>query len=79
VDQGIDRLDHYGFTQVDHWLELELAEPAEPRLRRVAFGGTSPSGGPFAVLDLEGEPVVFEFPLEIYHVYQDVIESLKPL
>jgi hypothetical protein len=79
VDQGADRLDRYGFPQLDHWLEVELAEPAEPRRLRVAFGALSPSGGPFAVVELEGEPVVFEFPLEIYHGYQDVIESLRPL
>ncbi len=79
VDHGPDRLDQYGIPQLDHWLEVELAEPAEPRVRRVAFGAISLSGGPYAVVDLEGEPVVFEFPLEIYHVYQDVIESLKPL
>jgi hypothetical protein len=80
VDQGADRLDQYGIPQLDHWLqvELELAGSAEPRLLRVAFGAVSPSGGPFATLELEGESVVFEFPLEIYYVYRDVIESLRP-
>jgi hypothetical protein len=56
-----------------------LNEPAEPRRFRVAFGAVSPSGGPFAAIELDDEPVVFEFPLEIYHVYEDVIESLRPL
>ena len=81
VDQGADRLALYGIPQLDHWVEVELAEPAAPARLRVAFGAVSPSGGPFAALDLEmeGQPVVFEFPLEIYHVYQDVIESLRPL
>ena len=81
VDQGADRLELYGIPQLDHWIELELAEPVEPRQLRVAFGALSPSGGPFAAIDLEVEtqPVVFEFPLEIHHVYADVIESLRPL
>jgi hypothetical protein len=81
VDQGADRLALYGIPQLDHWVEVELAEPAAPARLRVAFGAVSPSGGPFAALDVEveGQPVVFEFPLEIYHVYQDVIESLRPL
>jgi hypothetical protein len=81
VDQGADRLALYGIPQLDHWVEVELAEPAAPGRLRVAFGAVSPSGGPFATLELEaeGQPVVFEFPLEIYHVYQDLIESLRPL
>jgi hypothetical protein len=79
VDQGTDRLDQYGIPQLDHWMEIEMRGSAEPRKLRVAFGATSPSGGPFAAIEFEGKPVIFEFPLEIYYVYEDVIESLKPL
>ena len=77
VDQGADRLEQYGIPQLEHWLELEL-NGTEPQRLRVAFGAVSLSGGPFATLELEGEPVIFEFPLEIYYVYRDVIESLRP-
>jgi hypothetical protein len=81
VDRGAERLELYGIPQLDHQMVIELAEPASPKTLRVAFGAVSPSGGPFAAMeiDVEGEPVVFEFPLEIYHVYRDVIESLRPL
>lgn len=79
VAQGEDRLEDYGIPQLDHWVELELRGAAEPRVLRVAFGAVSPSGGPFAAITFEGGPVVFEFPLEIYYVYKDVIESLRPL
>jgi hypothetical protein len=79
VAQGTARLDEYGIPQLDHWVEIELRGSGEPRKLRVAFGATSPSGGPFAAVEFEEGPVVFEFPLEIYYVYEDVIESLNPL
>jgi hypothetical protein len=76
VAQNPTDLEFYGFPQVNHWLEIQLNSDADGRVFRIAFGARSPSGGPFGLVDLEGGPTVFEFPFEIYHVYEDVIRSL---
>lgn len=76
VAQNPASLDFYGFPQVNHRLEIQLNAAGDGRRFQVAFGARSPSGGPFGLVDLEGGPTVFEFPFEIYHVYEDVIRSL---
>jgi hypothetical protein len=76
VAQNPADLELYGFPQLDHGLEIQLNASGNDRLFRVDFGARSPSGGPFGLIDLEGGPTVFEFPFEIYHVYEDVLRTL---
>jgi hypothetical protein len=80
VAQGGEALDRYGIPQVNHKLTVEFAGAKAVKPVTVAFGATSRTGGPFAVTTLEGGPVVFEFPIEIFHVYEEVVNrlSLKP-
>jgi hypothetical protein len=80
VAQGGQGLDRYGIPQVNHKLTVEFAGANAPKPVTVAFGATSRTGGPFAVTTLEGDPMVFEFPIEIFHVYEEVVNrmSLKP-
>jgi hypothetical protein len=42
----------------------------------VEFGRQSLSGGPYALVDLDGRPTVFDFPFEIFRVYDEVVRSL---
>jgi hypothetical protein len=77
VAQNPADLELYGFPQVNHRLEIQLNAAADGRVFQVAFGARSPSGGPFGLVDLESGATVFEFPFEIYHVYEDVIRSLS--
>jgi len=77
VAQGGQELDRYGIPQLDQELAVELSAPTNSQVLTVAFGATSPSGGPFAFTTLENDPIVFEFPFEIFHVYQEVLTSLS--
>jgi hypothetical protein len=76
VARGDSGLDQYGIPQVNQQVTLELNGDATPQVLSVAFGARSPSGGPFALATLETGKVVFEFPFEIFHVYQQVLESM---
>jgi hypothetical protein len=76
IAQGKDRLGAYGFDTLDHRLAIELHRESGSQTLQVGFGATSMSGGPYAWVELEGEPIVFEFPFEVFYVYQDAIRSL---
>jgi len=80
VAQGGENLDRYGLPQINHRLTVEFIDTATAKPLTVEFGATSRTGGPFAVTTLESGPVVFEFPIEIFHVYEDVVNrmSLNP-
>ncbi len=75
VAPGGDELDRYGIPQIDHQLTVEFTNTAAQPLT-VRFGATSRTGGPFAVTSLEIGPVVFEFPIEIYRYYEDVVSRM---
>ena len=77
VAQGGDHLDRYGIPQINHKLTVEFNGTSAAKPLTVEFGATSRTGGPFAVTTLESGPVVFEFPLEIYHVYEDVVNRMS--
>jgi hypothetical protein len=47
-----------------------------PRTLTVEFGATSPSGGPFALVELEGGATVFEFPFDVYQPYEEAVRGL---
>ncbi len=55
-----------GFTPDGHQLSVELKTGS--RLA-VEFGGTAPSGFPYARTVLEDQPWIFEFPWALYHQY----------
>jgi hypothetical protein len=76
VARGSAEVDLYGFAQVDHRLMVELEEGGAPRVLRLEFGATSPSGGPFARAEVDGEPTVFEFPIEVFLPYQEAVQNL---
>jgi hypothetical protein len=76
VAQGDAKLDFYGIPQVNHKLTIEFTGANAARPVSVAFGATSPTGGPFAVTTLESGPVVFEFPIEIFHAYEDLVNQM---
>lgn len=54
----VDRA-RYGFTNAAHKVSVQLTNGA---IREVEFGGTAPSQYPYALVTIEGQPCVFEFP-----------------
>jgi hypothetical protein len=66
----------YGFSNPPHKLSIQLNAGEKPQTLSVEFGTQSLSGGPYALVDLDGRPTVFDFPFEIFHVYDEVVRSL---
>ena len=61
----------YGFTNPVHRLTIELKNGAK---QQVEFGGSAPSQFPYAIVMLDGEPWLMEFP---WAIYQDILTYLS--
>lgn len=66
----------YGFTNPPHKLSIDVNNGEKLRTFTLEFGSQSLSGGPYALVDLEGERTVFECPFKIYDAYNEVVRSL---
>jgi len=60
----------YGFTDNGHQITIELKSGEKVG---VEFGGTAPSGFPYAAIAQNGEQWVFEFPLALYYHVQSYL------
>lgn len=78
TDEGAQSLERYGFDQINRRIVIDVQRGERVESLTVDFGATSPSGGPFAAVTLEGGPTVFEFPLEIHVPLQEVLRNLNP-
>jgi hypothetical protein len=76
--QGDKNLSRYGFAETAHKLSIEVTNGDKSEVLTVEFGTTSTSGGPYALIQLQGQKTVFEFPAEIYLVYHEVVRNLMP-
>ncbi|HUL51630.1 MAG TPA: DUF4340 domain-containing protein [Candidatus Nitrosotalea sp.] len=70
-------LSPFRFKETGHKLSVQLNSGDKPRTLTVEFGRLSSTGGPFALTDLESGPTVFEFPVEIFYIYQEAIRGLN--
>ncbi len=66
----------FGFGAPPHKLSIQLNRGNKPQTLTVEFGAPSLSGGPYALVELDGRPTVFDFPFETFHVYNEVVRSL---
>lgn len=64
VDRGEQNLARYGFTTNGLSLTFELKNGEK---RHVELGGKSSSEVPYAAIQLDGQPWIFEFPLSLYY------------
>jgi len=77
VTRGDKDLSRYGFTEAAHKLSIELGNGDKSEVVAVEFGAPlSPSGGPYAAVQLEWGRTVFEFPADVFIVYNEVVRSL---
>lgn len=63
---GLEPTNTYGFGTNAHQVTVELKSG---RQLTVEFGGTAPSGFPYAQTELDGQPWIFEFPWLLYYQY----------
>ena len=76
ITKGNVDLARYGFADPPHKLAIEVVNGHQARTLTVEFGGPSLSGGPYALVELDGVRTVFECPFDIYSVYSEVLRSL---
>lgn len=70
TDRGaVDRA-KYGFSDGGYQLTIELRGGDKPSTMQMEFGGWAPSKFPYALTTLDGQPVVFEFPLQLFWLLQ---------
>jgi hypothetical protein len=63
VAHGTQNLASFGFTPEAYQLSVELKNGEK---RNVGFGGPTRFGSPYAVVTLDNEPWIFEFPPDLY-------------
>lgn len=77
VERGDQHRARYGFTTNSYRLGIGLRNG---RQVSVTFGGSSPSGLPYAMTELDGQPWIFEFPGLTYdyvQLYLTIPKSLR--
>ena len=77
VDYGADRMIQYGFAQAAHRLSLDIEQNGKTKTLTVDFGGLAPSQRSYAAVVLEEQQLVFEFPLALFLLYEDVLRGLS--
>lgn len=60
----------YGFTDTGLHLAIDLKAGDKAETLDLEFGGWAPSKFPYALTVLDGQPVVFEFPVELFWLLQ---------
>jgi hypothetical protein len=78
VARGLETLEDYGIPQREHRLAIDLSREGATETLRLAFGATSPSGGPYAATLLEGDATVFECPLDVFYPYDEAVRTMMP-
>ena len=63
--RGVTNLAQYGFNENDQQITFQLKSGDQ---YTVEFGGAAPSQFPYAVVTLNGEPWIFEFPWDLYQL-----------
>lgn len=73
VNRGIDKLALYGIQDKSHRIRFSIQEKGQPTSAWIHFGRRNPFHRPYAAVELEGETLILEFPIELY---EDVLMYL---
>jgi hypothetical protein len=77
VDRGEGKRQLYGFRENADKLLLELKGGEKPQTLTVEFGDKAQSGYPYALATVDGQSLIFEFPLQLYiQVAQRLLNSV---
>src|SRR5581483_4172340 len=63
---GDDPSDHFGIRAADHHITLEVRNARKTETREIEFGKRSPYLHPYAAVTMEGERLIFEFPVDLF-------------
>jgi hypothetical protein len=71
--RGEDQRARFGFTDTGHKITLELKNGDKPVTYAVEFGTNAPSAFRYALVTLDGQPYIFEFPFALgFEVMRDL-------
>jgi hypothetical protein len=77
VDRGEGKRQLYGFRENADKLLIELKGGDKPQVLSVEFGDRAESGYPYALAIIDGQSLIFEFPLQLYiQVAQRLLSSV---
>lgn len=77
VAKGDDAKKTAGVTSDSTILEVELTTPSGTKVQRIHFGKEAPRHNMYGMEPTEGEPLIFEFPGEIYHLLLQNLPAIK--
>jgi hypothetical protein len=78
VDKGDDTLNRYGFKEAAHQITIETVSSNKPSIYTLNIGAQAPSGHMYASTLMEGQRIVFELNLALYHAFYVEILRLLP-
>lgn len=75
---GADNLERFGFKETDFRITLEVKNGSKMESYNIQFGKASPYLHPYAMIERDGERLVFEFPVDLYSngIWEDL--SIPP-
>ena len=78
--RGEDPGDRFGFREADYSVSLEVKTGGEIRNYEIRFGRRSPYTHPYTAVELDGEWMIFEFPVDVYanFVLHDLVINPAP-
>jgi hypothetical protein len=63
---GKDNLERFGFKEAAFQITLEIKNGSKNQTLNIQFGKRSPYLHPYAMVERDGETLVFEFPVDLY-------------
>jgi hypothetical protein len=77
VARGKDQRSQFGFAEPSFQMAVDLKAPdGQTQTRTLAFGQAAPNQFPYALAEVDGQPLIFEFPKKLY--FEMVRDLLKP-
>ena len=65
----------YGFSDKGYKLTIELKNGEKPQILSLEFGGAAPSQFPYAIANVDGNNMIFEFPLDLFFYVANALKN----
>ncbi len=73
--RGADPDDSFGIVSTDYSISLDVKAGSSVQTYKIQFGKPSPYHHPYAAVNLDGQRLIFEFPVDVYNNF--VLPSLS--
>lgn len=76
VARADEMRDVLGFNDLNLRLALNVRKDERLAPYKIQFGKFAASGNPYAITTIDGEEIIFEFPLSTYVIYQQAVQDI---